>query len=49
MGEILKGPYIPIDQVTIDGALWQQIFLMEAPQYFIVWRQCVPLGNPKNM
>ena len=31
MGEILKGSYIPIDWVTIDGAWWQQIFSMEAP------------------
>ena len=31
MGETLKWSYIPMDQVTIDGHWWQQVFPIEAP------------------
>ena len=49
MGEILMWSYIPTNQVTIDRSWWQHVFLIEAPWYLMGLRQCVPLGDPKNM
>ena len=48
-GETLKWSYIPMDWVIVDGGWWQLIFLIEAPRYLIGLRQCVPLGDPKDM
>ena len=49
MGKTLKWSYIPMDWVIVDGGWWQLIFLIEAPRYLIGLRQCVPLGDPKDM
>ena len=32
MGEtLIKWSYIPLDWITVDGELWQQVFSIEAP------------------
>ena len=49
MGETLKWSYILMDWVTVDGGWWQQVFLIEEPRYLMGFRQCVPLGDLKDM
>ena len=48
MIETLKWSYIPMDWFSVDGGWWQQVFLIEAPQYLMGLRQCVPLSDPKD-
>ena len=49
MVETLKWSYTLMDWVTIGGGWWQQVFSIKASLYFIGLRQCMPLGDQKDM